>query len=90
MCYYSERDKVVQIGFRQDASMLAGGGPGIPGKTVRTIPVGQGRVVKPESVVTPDTYGVTSDKQYKGGYAFTSVEMFSHVKTPGWHNVKVI
>lgn len=89
-CYYAERESVIQIGYRESASMLAGGGPGIPGKTVRSIPVGQTRVVKPESVTTPGAYGVPYSARYRGGVSWSSVEMFAHVKTQGWHGVKVI
>lgn len=90
-CYYAERESVIQIGYRESESMLAGGGPGIPGKTVRKIMVGETRTVKPESVITPSAFGVPYSARYRGGsVSWSSVEMFSHVKTRGWHGVKVI
>jgi hypothetical protein len=87
MCF---EEKLLQIGYRKPAAMLAGGGPGIPGRTIRKIMVGEKRPISPESVATPHAYGVTSDKQYMGGYGWTYSEMFSHVKTRGHHGMEVI
>lgn len=87
---HSHTGTVYQIGYRKDARMLAGTGPGINGKTVRSITVGDSRMVHPESVNTPSEYGITSDRQYSGGCSWSSVEMFAHVKTTGYHGMKVI
>lgn len=78
-----------QIGYREPTRMLAGSGPAITG-TVRPIPVGARVMVKPESVNTPGAYGVTYSQRHAGGTSWCVTELFSHVKTPGWHGVEVI
>lgn len=88
-CYYAERESVLQIGYRESATMLARGGPARKGTPI-TVSVGDKRMVKPESVTTPGAYGVPYSARYMGGVSWSSVEMFSHVKTRGWHGVEVI
>jgi hypothetical protein len=88
-CYYAERESVLQIGYRESATMLARGGPAPKGSPI-PMSVGDKRMVKPESVTTPSKYGVPYSARYMGGCSWSSQEMFSHVKTRGWHGVEVI
>lgn len=77
--------QIFQIGFRDPARVLAGGGPGIPGKTIRKIPVGTVVGLSPESVNTPSKFGVPYSARFQGGgVSWSSQEMFSHVKTRGF------